>query len=100
MKGGILGVCFIIGTGQREDYTMGMLESCMLLLVSYLVFLIMLMYASIIISAKKTEKWNLQDKHEMVLPVKSILFMTEFQRMASVICSYISRNRWAQMRRY
>ena len=174
MIGGILGVCFIIGTGQREDYTMGMLESCMLLLVSYLVFLIMLMYASIIISAKKTEKWNLQDKHDynlalyrtrykdnkqlqavtliqmakqqilmghydlaiqalemvrtdclklqylrefyfykaaasmrflkpmtqMVLPVKSILFMTEFQRMASVICSYISRNRWAQMRRY
>ena len=64
MIGGILGVCFIIGTGQREDYTMGMLESCMLLLVSYLVFLIMLMYASIIISAKKTEKWNLQDKHD------------------------------------
>lgn len=22
MIGGILGVCFIIGTGQREDYTM------------------------------------------------------------------------------
>ena len=37
---------------------------------------------------------------KMVLPVKSILFMTEFQRMASVICSYISRNRCAQMRRY
>ena len=53
MIGGILGICFIIGTGQREDYTMGMLGSCMLLLVSYLVFLIMLMYASIIISAKR-----------------------------------------------
>lgn len=64
MIGGILGVCFIIGTGQREDYTMGMLGACMLLLVSYLVFLIMLMYASIIISAKKTEKWDLQDKHD------------------------------------
>ena len=64
MIGGILGICFIIGTGQREDYTMGMLGSCILLLVSYLVFLIMLMYASIIISAKKTEKWNLQDKHD------------------------------------
>ena len=62
--GGILGVCFIIGTGQREDYTAGMLGSCMLLLVSYLVFLIMLMYACIIISAKKTEKWELQDKHD------------------------------------
>ena len=36
--GGILGVCLIIGTGQREDYAAGMLESCMLLLVSYLVF--------------------------------------------------------------
>ncbi len=62
--GGILGVCLIIGTGQREDYAAGMLGSCLLLLVSYLVFLIMLMYASIIISAKKTEKWNLQDKHD------------------------------------
>lgn len=62
--GGILGVCLIIGTGQREDYTAGMLESCLLLLVSYLVFLIMLMYACIIISAKKTEKWELQDKHD------------------------------------
>ncbi len=62
--GGILGVCLIIGTGQREDYTAGMLGSCLLLLVSYLVFLIMLMYACIIISAKKTEKWELQDKHD------------------------------------
>ncbi len=62
--GGILGVCLIIGTGQREDYTAGMLGSCLLLLVSYLIFLIMLMYACIIISAKKTEKWELQDKHD------------------------------------
>ena len=62
--GGILGVCLIIGTGQREDYTAGMLGSCLLLMVSYLIFLIMLLYACIIISAKKTEKWELQDKHD------------------------------------
>lgn len=62
--GGILGVCLIIETGQREDYTAGMLGSCLLLFISYLVFLIMLMSACIIISAKKTGKWDLQDKHD------------------------------------
>lgn len=85
MIGGILGVCFIIGTGQREDYTMGMLESCMLLLVSYLVFLIMLMYASIIISTKKTEKWNLQDKHDYNLALYRTRYKDNKQLQAVIL---------------
>ena len=57
-------------------------------------------YIDMVLPRRAASMRFLKPMIKMVLPVKSFLFMTEFQRMASVICSYISRNRWAQMRRY
>lgn len=54
-------------------------------------------YIDMVLPRRVASMRFLKPMTQMVLPVKSILFMTEFQRMASVICSYISRNRWAQM---
>lgn len=80
--GGIIGVCLIIGTGQREDYTAGMLGSCLLLLVSYLVFLIMFMLACMFISSKKMEKLELQDKHDYNLALYRTLYKNNKQLQA------------------
>lgn len=54
---------------HRDDYSSGMIKSCLLLFLAGIIFLVLMLIAVVNISAKRTENWSLQDRHDYNLAV-------------------------------
>ena len=54
----VLTLCLLFGMFHRDDYSSGMIKSCLLLFLAGIIFLVLMLIAVVNISAKRTENWT------------------------------------------
>ena len=56
----VLTLCLLFGMFHRDDYSSGMIKSCLLLFFAGIIFLVLMLIAVVNISAKRTENCGIQ----------------------------------------
>ena len=80
-----LTLCLLFGMFHRDDYSSGMIKSCLLLFFAGIIFLVLMLIAVVNISAKRTENWSLQDRHDYNLAMYRTRYRNNRQLQSVVL---------------
>jgi hypothetical protein len=81
----VLTLCLLFGMFHRDDYSSGMIKSCLLLFFAGIIFLVLMLIAVVNISAKRTENWSLQDRHDYNLAMYRTRYRNNRQLQSVVL---------------
>lgn len=81
----VLTLCLLFGMFHRDDYSSGMIKSCLLLFFAGIIFLVLMLIAVVNISAKRTENWSLQDRHDYNLAMYRTRYRNNRQLQSIVL---------------
>ena len=81
----VLTLSLLFGMFHRDDYSSGMIKSCLLLFFAGIIFLVLMLIAVVNISAKRTENWSLQDRHDYNLAMYRTRYRNNRQLQSVVL---------------